>query len=208
MIDSSTKKALHLATRAQHLKSLGVEVRSADLEREVASDLQLLDRARAEGALGGGKKRKKEQRRNYTTDPAVARPELHAEALARKAGGEFFARPTSGGNHRAHASFLKKALRGLNGVDAERLVAMEKRISLLSERGPGRLKADQTMEQGPWLYPSFVMRIVTTTIAFSQKLGGYRGLTYVDRRRRFFRALEDLCNQSNAAVGFGWWVKR
>lgn len=210
-LDPFTRRALHMDRRVQSLRDMGVEVRPALIEKEVADDLRLIDRVKAEGALGGRRKSKIKTpaKKQDTRGSLVARPELHAEALARKTGGQFYASPVNTNEtHRQHSDFLKRALKGVSGVDAERLVAMEKRIAMLSERGPGRIKADQSYEQGPWLYPSFVRMIVLTTLAFSQKLGGYHGLRYPDRRRRFFRQLEDICNKSNAVLGVGWWVVR
>ena len=200
-IDPRTRRDLHFEARAQSLKTRGLEVRSDALLREVSEDLRLVDRARSEGLLGARPKRTKRKFVPRFTRQGVARPELHAESLAAKAGGQFFARAVKD----APSPFPEDHVRG---VDAERRNAMLKRIRLLAERGPGRIKANQTIEQGPWLYPDFARQVALTCFAFNARLGGYRGLRASDRRRRFFRALEDICNRSDSAVGVGWWVPK
>lgn len=202
MIESGLRKQLHFEARAKALKERGIEFRSEGLMQEVASDLRLVDRVRAEGGLGEKKKRKKASKPKLTTPlrKGVARPELHAEMLARQVGGEFFAR--------SYAETATPRSQRLTGVDAERVIAMQRRIALLSKRGPGRLKSNQTIEQGPWEYPEFARQVALTTVCFNAGLGGYKDLKPLDKRRRFFRALEDICNRSDAVIGFGWWVKR
>jgi hypothetical protein len=198
MTDGITRRDRHVANWARSLKAQGVQFTSEDLQKIIAEDLRLVDRARAEGKLGNRKgptKKKKGLRQG------VARPDQHAEAIAAKQGQEFFARsiPT-----------LETAPRveKLTGVDAERDFAMQARVRLLSRRGPGRIHANQTIEQGPWEYPAFANQIAMATLAYSAGLGGYRDLKPADRLRRYRRAIEDICNRSDAVVGFGWWVKR
>lgn len=197
MTDGIARRDRHVARWAESLRQRGVPFSSEALQRSIAEDLRVAERAKAEGLIGRKKKTKKAKR------AGVARPDLHAEALAQKIGGEFFTRsiPTV---QTAPVADVSK----LRGVEAERHYAMQRRIKHLSQRGQGRIKADQTLEQGPWLYPTFAREIALTTIAYGACLGGYKDLNAEDRRRRFLRALEDICNRSDAAVGVGWWVKR
>jgi hypothetical protein len=201
MADPLTRRDLHFAARANAIKAAGGEVRTDAIQRSVAEDLRLVDRAKAEGKLGQRRKAKKKHAPKFTDRPGVARPELHAEALARQSGAQFFARAVKDERPASPTA-------ALTGVAAERMMAMQRRILLLSQRGAGRLKNNQTIEQGPWLYPTFARLIVTTTVAFNAGLGGYKDLRPADRRRRYFRALEDICNKSDAAVGVGWWVRK
>ena len=196
MTDGIARRDRHVARWAETLRSQGVEFSQETLERSIANDLRLVDRAKADGRIGRKRKKAKKAR------TGVARPDLHAESQAAKIGAEFFSRsiPTLQTAPVADASKLR-------GVEAERFFAMQRRIRILSQRGPGRIRANQTIEQGPWVYPNFAREIALTTIAFEAGLGGYRELSAEDRRRRFLRALEDICNRSDAVVGVGWWVK-
>jgi hypothetical protein len=200
-MDAIDRRNLHLAHRAQAIKARGGDVRSDLIMKQVADDLRLVDRAKAEGAIGQRKKRKSKFAPKYTAP--VARPELHAEALARKTGSTFFSREVLDSTPRGRSSVER-----ITGVDAERSMAMQRRLALLSERGPGRVKSEQSVEKGPWIYPALAREIIMTTLAYNASLGGYRGLNARDRRRRFFRALEDLCTRSNRLVGVGWWVPK
>lgn len=202
-MDPAERRNVHFVARAEARKARGAEVRPEQLKREVAEDLRLLDRMRSEGAIKQPSRRQRKKFAPKLTDrPLAARPELHAEALARKSGSEFFARAVKDEKPRATPA------ERLRGVDLERLIAMQKRVSLLLERGAGRLASNQTMDKAPFLYPKFATEIGMTTIAFNAGLGSYKGLGLRDRRRRYYRALEDICNRSNAVIGVGWWTPK
>lgn len=184
-----------VANWAKSLKASGVSFSTETLERVTANDLRMVDRARAEGRLLDKKRKRKAK-----PHTGVARPDLHAEAQATKIGGQFFARPV--------ATLIDASPRvSLSGVNAERTLAMQRRIRHLSQRGEGRIKANETMDKGPWLYPQLAREIVMTTVAYEAGLGGYAGLNARDKYRRLRRALEDICNRSDSAVGVAWWVK-
>lgn len=196
MTDGITRRDRHVANWARSLREQGAQFTSEDLQKIIAEDLRLVDRARAEGKLG----RRKGPKKKRGLRQGVARPNMHAEAIAERQGQEFFARsiPT-----------LEQAPRvqRLSGVEAERDFAMQARVRILCRRGPGRIRANQTIEQGPWEYPAFANQIAMATLAYSAGLGGYRDLKPADRLRRYRRAIEDICNRSDAVVGVSWWAK-
>ncbi len=196
MSDDLARRDRLVAQWALSLKERGAPVPTETLQRITANDLRLVDRAKADGRLGTRKKPKKWRQRRE----GVARPNLHAEAQAAAMGGSFFTR---------EVKTLVDAPRveSVSGLDAERLVAMQRRIRLLTQRGPGRIKSNQTIEQGPWVYPKFANEIGMTCLAYNMRIGGYRDLNMRDRNRRFYRCLQDICDRSDAVIGVAWWVK-
>lgn len=194
MSDDLNRRDRLVASWAASLKASGIQFSQETLQRITANDLRMVDRAKADGRLGPAKRTKRKERKRD-----VARPHLHAEAQADKIGGTFFAREVK--------SLLDApAVADVKGVDAERLYAMERRIKALSARGEGRIKSNQTFDKGPWLYPAFAREIGLTCLAFNMRLGGYRELSPRDRSRRFYRALQDICDRSTGLLG-PWWVK-
>lgn len=192
-LDPRTRRDLHFEARAKSLKALGVEVKAEVLTAQVVKDLQLVDRMRADGLIGGGVKR----RRKKLSD--VARPEAHADSLARKAGGSLQVKAVN--------SFGTESKgRKLTGVEAERTMAMVARMNLLKRRA-GRVKANQTIEQGPYEFPKFAAKIAGLGLGYGMRTGGFRGLSDGDAYNLMRRKLEDICDESNAAVGFNWWVR-
>jgi hypothetical protein len=194
MSDDIARRDRLVANWATSLKRQGVEFSTDALQRVTANDLRIVDRARADGRMRTKRKPKGKQR------PGVARPQLHAEALAAKVGGSFYAKTVADLGPAPREAKLR-------GLDAERQVAMQRRIKLLTERGAGRCLANETIEKGPWIYPSFAKEIGMTCLAYNMRIGGYRDLSDVDRGRRFFRALQDICDRPDALVGVPWWVK-
>jgi hypothetical protein len=125
-----------------------------------------------------------------------------AEALANQTGSKFFARAVP------ELETAAPALTALRGVDAERNIALSKRIKLLTSKGDGRLLAGKALHQGQWEFPAFAREIALTTLCFQMRLGSYKELSADDRRRRYIAAMTDIADRSNAVVGYGWWVKR
>lgn len=192
--------AWHAGLTASRLKAQGVEFSYDQLLRRTAEELRLTDRAKAEGAIRRVTRTRAERDEARRTRRA-ARPELQAHAQARKVGGQFWARE-------AAPQAAAPALAMPTGLDAERLIALMARVKLLCSRGPGEQRRNGTIGDGPWLYPKFAPRLAVVMMFYARALGGYRELSYLDRQRRFLRAIEDICDESNAAVGVGWWVDR
>lgn len=183
----------HAEQHANGLRKLGVEFRYEDLQRQAAEDLRVVDRLRSLGAI--------RQRKVDETAAAAkrARAQLHAEAQAAKVGAAF---------HRVEDPVdTKVVLPPVKGVDAERLAALGARVAELMRRGPGRIKGNN-IEDGPFLYPAFARRLAVLTVWFSRGLGGFRGLSYVDRRRRYLRLVEQIADESDALFpGRNWWSR-
>ena len=197
-IDPLEKRDLRVAQWAKSFKDRGLAVPVAEIERQVQDDLRLVERARSEGLIKNHSRKKKRNKLR----PGVARPRLHAEALANEMGGKFFARTVPELEHAA------PALPALRGVDAERNLAMQRRIKLLTAKGDGRLLSGKSIHHGAWEYPAFAREIALTTLCYQMKLGHYKELSADDRRRRYIRAMTDIADRSNAVVGYGWWVRR
>lgn len=198
-LDPRQRRDVHFEARAQSLKARGIEVRSEEVKRQVAADLQLVDRVKAENpSMFGRRPRKKAKPKLTTAD--VARPDLHAEALARKSGGEFYARAVDPNDNETVGRKLK-------GLEAEKTMALVRRLNILKRRGPGRIRGNQTMDQGPYEYPRLATKIACLGMSYEMKLGDFRGKTKAEANKILRRFLEDICDESNAVVGVPWWVK-
>jgi hypothetical protein len=197
MVDPLAKKEFRVSQWAESLQRRGLPVPATAIERQVQEDLRLVERARSEGLI----KRKHRKQKNKLR-PGVARPDIHAEALANQTGTKFFARAVP------ELETAAPALTALRGVDAERNLALSKRIKLLTSKGDGRLLAGKALHQGQWEFPAFAREIALTTLCFQMRLGSYKELSADDRRRRYIAAMTDIADRSNAVVGYGWWVKR
>lgn len=190
------------------LQARGVPFNAEALRRRVADELRLVDRARSEGALRSVT-RTKAERDEARRARRAARPELQAHAQARKVGGEFFTREAPRAATTSPRDATKSPILQMpKGLEGERLAALAARVNLLCSRAQGTQRRNGSMSDGPWLYPKFAPRLAVLSVFFARGLGGFKGLSYADRQRRFVREVERICDESNAAVGVGWWVDR
>ncbi len=180
----------------------GREIDAEAVGREVAHNLSVLDRATATGEL-------KVPERSAPTPrerPAVN----HASMFAARMSATMWEAPLTVEDERPTPK--------LTGVDAMRLLAMDKRIRHLMAPVPGyKLKVTRDPTTGEVTdceplgnqcqYPAFANRLFMEMACFSGARGTYAGMPYADRWRKYVRAVEDICNRSDAAVGVPWWVK-
>lgn len=58
----------------------------------------------------------------------------------------------------------------------------------------------------PYKYPALAKDALQEHADYTMLRRGYRGLSEVDRNRRFLRKIEDICDRSTGVLG-PWWVK-
>lgn len=187
-------------------KAEGRDIDAEAVARDVARNLSVLDRARAMGELQDPKPRDKAAPRPTPEKPAVN----HASMFAQRMGATMWEAPLT--------NEPERQLPKLRGVDAVRLLAMDKRIRLLMTPVPGyKLKVTRDPTTGmvtdceplgnQCQYPAFANRLFMEMACFARSQGTYAGMSYADRWRKYVRAVEDICNRSDAVVGVAWWVK-
>ena len=188
-----------------HLKlvrSLGGEVDGSSAARGIATILEIADR----GDPGTVDTRGHRDAADVHESKRLQGP----EALADKFGGEF-----SYGDERVEPliSSPKAAPVVPNGVEGEKHWALIARLAILMAPIPGyRLKPGEDIGN-KFQHPRFATMLERTTahaqLNDDRSIGSgiYKGLPLADRRRRYYRRLEDICDQSNAVIGFGWFVK-
>ena len=184
----------------------GVEVDAERVTRDAARDLAMLDRAKALGDI-----REPEKRSKLETPPPVERPRHDRVAsFAQQMGATTWEAPIS-------LSPEKQAPK-LYGDDMVRATAMQARILLLMSPVPGyKLKITKDPKTGvitdceplgnACRYPAFANRLITEFSCFAGRRGTYAEMKYADRWRKHLRAVEDILDKSDAAVGVNWWVK-
>lgn len=175
----------------------GREVDVEAVARQAAKDLDLVDRATASGALKIGKESKKSrQDREDATDRAAKRI---AEAAA-KDGGKVYSK-------RVKAKEKTRPLPKLYGVDAMKLAAMQKRVADICAPVPGYVpKKGDDIGAGS-RHPALAAELAMHTMGMARGFMSYAGLSWEDRMRKYQRAVEDICDRSNAVFLVGWWVK-
>lgn len=202
MSDELARRDYFVERAVTSARADGDVVDAEAIARQAARDLGVLDRALAEGDLSTKKEAK----------PAAPQPRGDAaQRLASSVGATTWERPLGNADD-------EKALPKLTGVDAVRLFAMEKRLRLLLQPVPGYvLKLERDPLTGAvtnceplgnqCAYPAFANLLLGHMFCFSRGQGSYRDMKYADRWRKYVRAVEDICNRSDAAVGVPWWVK-
>ena len=186
-----------LAARAE-----GRTVDAEAVTNEVARNFGVIDRARAAGDLPDAKPRAKKP-----AQPAP--PTDHAATFAGRMGSTTWQAPLIGDDP------TQKQLRG---NDMLRLIAMRERINLLMAPVPGyKIKITRDPRTGVvtdcepiWnacQYPAFANRLAMEFACYAGCRGTYAGMTYADRWRKHMRAVENILDKSDAAVGVNWWVR-
>lgn len=177
-------------------KSVGANVDAEAISRQAAKDLQLLDAATATGDVNA-----------KTTPKAEKKPAPKGDAAKKKA-------REVGQKTWERTQFAEdQPLESLKGSDAIKHMAKDARIRILCKPVPGyRFKCDaRGMIDEPLgnacAYPRFANLLFMHSAGFARGIMSYKGLSYVDRMRKYNRAVEDILDQSDAAVGFAWWVK-
>lgn len=189
------------------VRAAQAEGRTVDVEtvgQEVARDLNKLDRARSLGDI------KVESRNKDAPKPKRDDHVNHAASFASRMGSTTWERPVG----------LEREKPGpkLYGTDALRTAAMAVRVEFLLRPVPGyRLKFKRDPKTGEVTdceplgngcqYPEFANLLLNERWCFSKPDGSYIGLPYKDRWRKYIRAIEDICDRSDAAVGVNWWCK-
>ena len=158
------------------------------LQRQAAADLRHLDAARASGAL-----------RTMTAPrkvaPKVADP---GQAEARRAGGRLAVRSLP-------ATDRLIAPPALTGVDAQRDLAMKRRLRQIAQRA-GAFKNGKDIGSG-FEFRTLAEAVISTIVNHDARRGVYAGKNDRDRDRILRAALERICDKSNAVIRPGWWVK-
>ena len=202
MSDEIARRDYFVERSVSTARAEGYDINAEAVARQAARDLGVLDRALAVGDLSTEKR----------TAPPLPKPRGNAaEGLASSIGATTWERPLGDLDN-------EKALPKLRGVDAVRLLAMEKRLRLLMEPVPGYvLKIERDPATGAitnceplgnqCAYPAFANLLLGHMFCFSRGQGSYREMKYADRWRKYVRAVEDICNRSDAAVGIPWWCK-
>jgi hypothetical protein len=197
-----------VAQYARRLQAAGVAVPHDAIQRQAAEDLRLVDRARAAGAIADAKPAKRDEKQTGSSTERRA----HAHQLAERRGGHFYKRDqnegvilTPDGKARSNKPQRSK-LPKLSGVEAMRLSKLLERVALLcSKRGHVRGKC---IDEQDFVYPAYAKQIAHEFSTFTLGSGRYRDLSSQDKHRAYYRALTDICDRSNGAVGVGWWVSR
>lgn len=177
-------------------KSVGANVDAETVSRQAAKDLSLLDAAVAAGDVNA-KTTPKEKKKPSPKGNA-------AQKKARQVGQKMWEKaPTT----------EDKPLEPLTGNDAIKQFAKEARIRILCKPIPGyryqcdaRGMIDEPLGNG-CAYPRFANLLFMHSAGFARGIMSYKGLNYVDRMRKYNRAVEDILDQSDAAVGFNWYTK-
>ena len=203
MSDEIARRDYFVERTVTSARAEGATVDAEAVARQAARDLGVLDRAISAGDLSTGKR---------TVTEEVPKPRGNAaQNLAANMGATTWDRPLGELDN-------ERALPKLRGVDAVRLMAMEKRLRFLLQPVPGyALKVERDPTTGvvtnceplgnQCAHPAFANRLLGEMFCFSRGQGTYRGMKYADRWREYVRAVEDICNRSDAAVGVAWWVK-
>lgn len=133
------------------------------------------------------------------------------EALAEQAGGEFFYHDDG---IEPVVSAPKAPPPIPKGYEGEKHMAMMKRLKVLMSRIPGVI-ASPLKPDAEFQYPRFARLLERTTSNAqlnsprSMGSGIYKGMALPERQRRYYRRLEQICDQSNAVVaGSGWWISK
>lgn len=191
MSDSLARRDWHVEARARRYRALGLPVPAETLQRQAAEDLRLLDSARAAGAL---------RVKSGVKSPAPARKRQDpAQRDAAAIGASVRVRDLP-------AADAPRALPPLRGVDAQRTHAMAARLRLIGLRTDERIRAGADMESG-FQYARLAKAAADAVFNYGARRGPYAGKSDHDRNRILIRQLEDVCDQSNPVIGFGWWLK-
>lgn len=175
-------------------KEAGIDVDPEAVQRAVARDLDTADKFKAENPPPPAKA------------DAEAREQSHAkrrhavEEFAAQRDSQLFEKPLP---KRDRPLILPP----LSGVDEERRLAMLRRLQMICQPEPGRTLKPGESFGTMFRAPKLVDEIFMHSIGFSRGVMSYVGLSYEDRQRKFTRAIEDICDRSNAVFGVNWWVK-
>lgn len=195
MTDSLERRDWFVDLAARKARAVGAPVSTEVLQRQAAEDLRLVDRAKAEGGLRAAKT----ARKMSPQDVIAHKQSLKAEAQAAKLGASV--------RRRALPKIdRQRKLAPLRGVEAQKTFAMAARLRLIGTRSGLRLRTGQDMEHG-FAYAALARAAAEETTNHDARRGPYMGASATDRDRILYRRLEDICDRSNAVVGFSWWVK-
>ncbi len=195
MRDPLGRRDWFVEAQARRFRSLGLAVPADAIQRSVAEDLRLTDRAKAEGALTV-----KSTPKRMTVGEAVA------EKRSRKADVQAAAVNGTVRTRQLPAVEKAKRLAPLTGLELQRTYAMATRLRLIGQRSGTRLRTGQDMEHG-FQYARLARAAAEETTNHDARRGPYLGVCASDRDRILYRRLQDVCDKSDAIVGFAWWVK-
>lgn len=175
-----------VADYQSYARRKGVDVSTRDLETIAISDLVITDRVEAETKVAPPRK------------PVEAAPKTEpsrAEKLATSRGYTFgkIALPARDPVKRKPPPLLEKPR------------ALAKRMAQMCQQVPGSPKGASLADR-QYVYPAFAKDVLTEHTDFTYKRRKYRGLSYLDRQRVFWRAIEDIADRSTGVLG-PWWVR-
>ena len=181
----------------------GRDIDAEAVGREIARNFGVIDRARSIGEI-----RDPEPREQKAPPPRADVD--HAQSFAARMGSTMWQAPVSAADDAPQVQ--------LAGNDMLRALAMKARILLLMEPVPGyKLKITKDPKTGmvtdcepignACRYPAFANRLRQEFACFASRQGTYRDMKYADRWRKHLRAVEDILDKSDAAVGVNWWVR-
>ena len=174
----------------------GTTVNAEAVARAAAHDLSVLDRAVSLGEIDLNPPKRTGPRKPVDYDPVKAKAAQHGQTL------------TTGSEGAEDNPLVIPT-----GTEALRLFAMDRRIRILCKPVPGyRYKTDAQGQVDEPLgnaceYPAFANLLFMHSMGFARGIMSYKGLNYEDRKRKYNRAVQDICDRSDAVVGFPWWVK-
>ena len=154
-----------------------------------ADDLRLLDNARAAGAI--------KVRKDPKVAPKRRDPAQHDAAAI---GARVRVRDLP-------AVDKPRKLPPLRGLDAQRTYAMAARLRLIGQRSGNRIRAGADLEHG-FVFARLAKDAADVVMNHGARRGIYAGKSATDCDRILYRQMEDICDRSNAVVGFGWWVPK
>lgn len=194
MTDSLERRDWFVNAAARKCVAAGVSVPVEALQRQAAADLQLLDQARASGALRDIVKPKTKTSQEVLDH----KRSLKAEAQAEKVGGTM---------RRRKLPVRDPISRGprLSALDRERTAKMTLRLRAIGARA-GSIRTGQDLETG-FQYPALARAAAEQVTNHGYQRGEYAGKSARDRDRILFRRLQDICDRSDAVFGVPWWVK-
>ncbi len=156
------------------------------IEQHVDAEIEIFQKA----------ERKKEESHTHHY-PAKKQPKLNkddpAADLAKQLGYKLIRQP---------ASKPKQSLACTCGVC--KVCAMMVRVRTLVATKPGTKG-----RAFDFIFPRFGTAIMNEFSDMPRGRGRYKGLSVANTHKAYFRALEDICDRSNSAIGLGgWWVPK
>lgn len=86
-----------------------------------------------------------------------------------------------------------------------RELAVIARVGELIRSRPRSVRDVFCVDERDWVYPKYARLIIQEQTAFQFGVGPYLGLNDMDRRRRFWRVMEDFCDKSDAIADLPPW---